>query len=86
MPLKPEEVSSIIRQELEKYKTRMRSESIGTVIQVGDTIARIHGLDDVMTGELVQFSENVLGMVLNLEFVWQTVRGFWTRIIAVISW
>ncbi|MFA4989650.1 MAG: F0F1 ATP synthase subunit alpha [Candidatus Omnitrophota bacterium] len=67
MPLRPEEVSSIIRQELEKYKTRMRSESIGTVIQVGDTIARIHGLDDVMTGELVQFSENVLGMVLNLE-------------------
>jgi F-type H+-transporting ATPase subunit alpha len=67
MPLKPEEVSSVIRQELEKYKTRMRSESIGTVIQVGDTIARIHGLDDVMTGELVQFSENVMGMVLNLE-------------------
>ncbi|MDD2927864.1 MAG: F0F1 ATP synthase subunit alpha [Candidatus Omnitrophica bacterium] len=67
MPLRPEEVSSIIRQELEKYKTRMRSESFGTVIQVGDTIARIHGLDDVMTGELVQFSENVMGMVLNLE-------------------
>ncbi|MDD2679763.1 MAG: F0F1 ATP synthase subunit alpha [Candidatus Omnitrophica bacterium] len=67
MPLRPEEVSSVIRQELEKYKTRMRSESIGTVIQVGDTIARIHGLDDVMTGELVQFSENVMGMVLNLE-------------------
>ncbi|MDD5196052.1 MAG: F0F1 ATP synthase subunit alpha [Candidatus Omnitrophica bacterium] len=67
MPLRPEEVSSIIRNELEKYKTRMRSESIGTVIQVGDTIARIHGLDDVMTGELVQFSENVMGMVLNLE-------------------
>lgn len=67
MPLKPEEVSSIIRKELEKYKTRMRSESIGTVIQVGDTIARIHGLDDVMVGELVQFSEKVMGMVLNLE-------------------
>jgi F-type H+-transporting ATPase subunit alpha len=67
MPLRPEEVSSIIRQELEKYKTRMRSESIGTVIQVGDTIARIHGLDDAMIGELVQFSEHVMGMVLNLE-------------------
>jgi len=67
MPLRPEEVSSVIRQELEKYKTRMRSESIGTVIQVGDTIARIHGLDDAMIGELVQFSENVMGMVLNLE-------------------
>ncbi|MFA5096043.1 MAG: F0F1 ATP synthase subunit alpha, partial [Candidatus Omnitrophota bacterium] len=67
MTLKPEEVSSIIRHELDKYKTRMRSESIGTVIQVGDTIARIHGLDDVMIGELVQFSENVMGMVMNLE-------------------
>jgi len=67
MVLKPEEVSSVIRQELEKYKTRMRSESIGTVIQVGDTIARIHGLDDVMVGELVQFSENIMGMVFNLE-------------------
>jgi len=67
MPLRPEEISSVIRQELERYKTRMRSESIGTVIQVGDTIARIHGLDDVMVGELVQFSEKVMGMVLNLE-------------------
>ena len=67
MTLRPEEVTSVIRQELEKYKSRMRSESIGTVIQVGDTIARIHGLDDVMVGELVQFSENVMGMVLNLE-------------------
>ncbi|MFA5345812.1 MAG: F0F1 ATP synthase subunit alpha, partial [Candidatus Omnitrophota bacterium] len=67
MTLKPEEISSVIRHELERYKTRMRSESIGTVIQVGDTIARIHGLDDVMVGELVQFSESVMGMVLNLE-------------------
>ena len=67
MTLRPEEVSSVIRHELERFKTRMRSESIGTVIQVGDTIARIHGLDDVMVGELVQFSENVMGMVLNLE-------------------
>lgn len=65
--LKPEEVTAIIRKELEKYKTRIRSESIGTVIQVGDTIARIHGLDDAMVGELVQFSENIMGMVLNLE-------------------
>ncbi|MDD5568140.1 MAG: F0F1 ATP synthase subunit alpha, partial [Candidatus Omnitrophica bacterium] len=62
-----EEVSSVIRHELEKFKTRMRSESIGTVIQVGDTIARIHGLDDAMVGELVQFSDSVMGMVLNLE-------------------
>jgi len=69
MALRPEEVTSIIKQELEKYKTRLRVESIGTVIQVGDTIARIHGLDDVMMGELVVFSEKekVVGLVMNLE-------------------
>jgi len=67
MVLKPEEVTSIIKKELEKYKTRLRTESIGTVIQVGDTIARVYGLDDVMMGELVQFSDNIMGMVLNLE-------------------
>ncbi|MCX5706800.1 MAG: F0F1 ATP synthase subunit alpha [Candidatus Omnitrophica bacterium] len=67
MGLKPEEVTSIIKKELEKYRTRIRVESIGTVIQVGDTIARAYGLDDVMVGELVQFPNNIMGMVLNLE-------------------
>ncbi|MGA2775229.1 MAG: F0F1 ATP synthase subunit alpha [Candidatus Omnitrophota bacterium] len=67
MALKPEEVTSVIKKELEKYKSRLRVESIGTVIQVGDTIARIYGLDDVMMGELVQFSNNVTGIVFNLE-------------------
>jgi len=67
MGLRPEEVSSVIKKELEKYKARLRVESIGTVIQVGDTIARVYGLDDVMMGELVQFPNNIMGMVLNLE-------------------
>ena len=67
MALKPEEVSAVIRKELEKYKSKMQVESVGTVIQVGDTIARIYGLDDVMVGELVQFPGNIMGMVLNLE-------------------
>ncbi|MCM8797002.1 MAG: F0F1 ATP synthase subunit alpha [Candidatus Omnitrophica bacterium] len=67
MSLKPEEVSAIIKKEIEKYKTRLRVESIGTVIQVGDTIARIYGLDDVMMGEIVEFSEKIIGMVFNLE-------------------
>ncbi|MDP3789720.1 MAG: F0F1 ATP synthase subunit alpha [Candidatus Omnitrophota bacterium] len=67
MALRPDEVTSIIKKELDKYKTRLRVESIGTVIQVGDTIVRIYGLDDVMMGEIVQFSENVRGLVLNLE-------------------
>ena len=69
MALKPEEVTSIIAQELKKYKSRMRIDSVGTVIQVGDTIARIHGLDDVMMGELVVFveKERIVGLVMNLE-------------------
>jgi len=67
MALRPEEITGIIRKELEKYKTHLKQESIGTVTQVGDTIARIYGLDDVMMGEIVQFSENIVGVVLNLE-------------------
>ena len=67
MVLRPEEVTGIIKKQLEKYKTRLRQESTGTVLQVGDAIARIYGLDDVMMGEIVQFSENIYGMVLNLE-------------------
>lgn len=67
MVLKPEEITSVLKKEMEKYKTRLRVESVGTVIQVGDAIARIYGLDDVMMGEIVQFSEKVMGMVFNLE-------------------
>jgi len=67
MALKPGEVTAILKQELEKYKTRLRVESIGTVIQVGDTIVRVHGLDDAMMGELVQFKDDISGMILNLE-------------------
>ncbi len=67
MALRPEEVTSIIKKELAKYKSTLKEESIGTVIQIGDTIARVYGLDDVMVGEIVQFSEKVFGMVLNLE-------------------
>lgn len=67
MEIRPEEVTSIIKKELEKYKTRLRRESVGRVIQVGDAIARVYGLDDVMAGELIEFTNNVMGMVLNLE-------------------
>ncbi|MFA6349414.1 MAG: F0F1 ATP synthase subunit alpha [Candidatus Omnitrophota bacterium] len=67
MEIRPEEVTSIIKKELEKFKTRLRTESVGRVIQVGDAIARIYGLDDVMIGELIEFTNNVYGMVLNLE-------------------
>ena len=67
MALRPEEVTAIIKKELEKYRTRLRMESIGTVLQVGDGIALVYGLDDVMVGELVQFPGNIMGIVLNLE-------------------
>jgi len=67
MSLKPDEITSILQKELEKYKTRIRVDSVGTVLQVGDGIALIYGLDDVMMGELVQFPDGVIGIVLNLE-------------------
>ena len=67
MDIRPEEITSIIRQQLEKYKSRLKTESVGRVIQVGDTIARIYGLDEVMVGELIEFPGDVYGMVMNLE-------------------
>ena len=67
MTIRPEEVTSIIKKELEKYKTRLRVESVGTVLRVGDGIALVYGLDDVMAGELVQFSADITGIVFNLE-------------------
>ena len=67
MEIRPEEVTSIIKKELEKYRTRLRVESVGTVLQVGDGIALVYGLDDVMVGELVQFPDNITGIVFNLE-------------------
>ncbi len=67
MDIRPDEITSIIKKELEHYKTRLRVESVGHVIQLGDAIARIYGLDDAMMGELVDFSNGILGIVLNLE-------------------
>ncbi|MEW5923986.1 MAG: F0F1 ATP synthase subunit alpha [Candidatus Zixiibacteriota bacterium] len=67
MGLNPEEVSSIIKKEVEGYETKLEMESVGTVLQVGDGIARIWGLEDVMMSELVEFPNDIIGMVLNLE-------------------
>jgi len=67
MALKPEEVSSIIQMELEKFESELHMESVGTVLQVGDGIARIYGLEDAMAGELVEFPGGVVGMLFNLE-------------------
>jgi len=67
MGLNPEEVSSVIKQELEKYETKLEMESVGTVLQVGDGIARVWGLEDVQMSELIQFPGDIMGLVLNLE-------------------
>jgi F-type H+-transporting ATPase subunit alpha len=67
MPLNPEEVSSILQKEIDKYETKLKMESVGTVLQVGDGIARIWGLEDAMMSELVKFPNEVMGMILNLE-------------------
>ncbi len=65
--LRPEEITSIIQKELDNFKTHLRTDSVGTVLQVGDAIARIYGLDDVMVGEIVEFPNDVFGMAVNLE-------------------
>jgi len=67
MGLNPEEVSSVIKKELEKYDTKLEMESVGTVLQIGDGIARVWGLQDVQMSELIQFPNDVVGLVLNLE-------------------
>ena len=67
MPLKPEEVSWVIQKEIEKYDEKLDLESVGTVLLVGDGIARVWGLEDVMMSELVEFPNGTVGMVLNLE-------------------
>ena len=67
MKLRPEEISSVLTQELKAYSHELDVESVGTILQVGDGIARIYGLREVMAGELVEFPGGVQGMVLNLE-------------------
>ena len=67
MKLRPEEISSVLSQELKQYSQELDVESVGTILQVGDGIARIYGLTEVMAGELVEFPGGIKGMVLNLE-------------------
>lgn len=67
MKLRPEEISSIIKQQIEKYRTEVEVTDVGTVIQVGDGIARIYGLEQAMAGELLEFPGGIYGMALNLE-------------------
>ena len=67
MSFRPEEVSAVLAQELERYEANLETKSVGSVLSVGDGIARLWGLEDAMAGELIRFPGDVLGMVLNLE-------------------
>ncbi len=67
MNLRPEEISSVIREQIKRYEDKLKVSDVGTVIQVGDGIARIHGLEKCMAGELLEFPNEVYGMALNLE-------------------
>ena len=65
--LRPEEISNIIRKQIENYQQVVRVDNIGTVLQCGDGIARVYGLAEVMAGELVEFEDGTIGIALNLE-------------------
>ena len=67
MNLRPEEISSVIKEQIKRYAAQLQVSDVGTVIQVADGIARIHGLENAMQGELLEFPGEVYGMVLNLE-------------------
>ena len=65
--IRPDEISSIIRQQIEQYNQEVKVVNVGTVLQVGDGIARIYGLEKVMAGELLEFEDGTVGIALNLE-------------------
>jgi len=65
--IRPDEISSIIREQIEKYDQDVKVDNIGTVLQVGDGIARVYGLDQAMSGELLEFEDKTIGIALNLE-------------------
>ena len=67
MAIRPEEITDILRQQLESFDRHVESEHVGTVIQVGDGIARVYGLPDCQMGEMLEFPNNVMGLALNLE-------------------
>ncbi len=67
MNLRPEEISSVIKEQIKNYSKELETSEVGTVIQVADGIARVHGLEKAMQGELLEFPGDVYGMVLNLE-------------------
>ena len=65
--IRPDEISNIIRQQIESYDQEVQIENVGTVLQVGDGIARVYGLEQAMAGELLEFEDKTVGIALNLE-------------------
>ncbi|MDD2433495.1 MAG: F0F1 ATP synthase subunit alpha [Clostridia bacterium] len=82
MSIRPEEISSILKQQIENYETEMEVAKVGTVIQVADGVARIHGLNEAMSGEMLEFPGGIYGMALNLEEdnIGCVIMGPFTRI------
>ncbi len=67
MKIKPEEISSILKKEIENFRSDLSVEEEGTILEVGDGIARIYGLDNCLAGEMLEFSNGAHGLALNLE-------------------
>ena len=67
MSIRPEEISSILKQQIENYDKKIETNDVGTVIEVGDGIARVYGLENAMVNELLEFPGGVQGMAQNLE-------------------
>ncbi|HEY4678667.1 MAG TPA: F0F1 ATP synthase subunit alpha, partial [Candidatus Angelobacter sp.] len=65
--IKADEITKLIREQIENYESKVSVDEVGTIISLGDGIARIHGLDKVMAGELLQFGHGVAGLAMNLE-------------------
>ena len=65
--IRPDEISNIIRQQIESYDQEVKIDNVGTVLQIGDGIARVYGLEQVMAGELLEFADKTIGIALNLE-------------------
>ena len=67
MGLRPDEISSIIKEQIKHYDEIVETKDVGKVMTIGDGVSLIHGLDDAMLGELLEFPNEVYGMVMNLE-------------------
>ena len=67
MKLRPEEISAVIKEQIKNYRTKIDMDGVGTVVQIGDGIARLHGLDKCMANELLEFEGGVYAMALSLE-------------------